>query len=133
MSRANGNPNYMGKLKLFGAGLVFSINLFGANLWNPKVNFSGRSIHFLPAKTHSLVGQAKVEIAESEGCEAKVQSSNLINLPENCEFLRGYYSYSVKVHGTEHNATIFSEFFLKQTGINSYIRMVNSPTVVFEG
>lgn len=113
--------------------LLVSSNLWAAKLWNPTVEFSSRAIRFAPAKAHTLVGQAKLEILETEGCEAKIQSSNLLQFSETCQFLRGYYSYPVKVEGTEHKATVFSEFLLRQTNPKSYLRMINSPTFIFEG
>ena len=112
---------------------LVSSNVWAAKLWNPTVEFSSRSIRFAPAKVHTLVGQAKLEILETEGCDAKIQSSNLLQFSETCQFLRGYYSYPVKVEGTEHKATVFSEFLLKQTSSKSYLRMTNSPTFIFEG
>jgi len=123
----------MGKLSLFLGCLFVSSNLWAAKIWNPKIEFSNRSIHFAPAKAHMVAGQARVEIVESEGCEAKVQSANLVQFSESCDFIRGIYTYPVKVQGQEQKATVFSEFMLRQLGPKSYFRLVNSPTVIFEG
>jgi hypothetical protein len=109
------------------------LNLWGSKPWTPKIEFRPKSISFSPAKGHPLASQAKIEVIETEDCDAKIQSANLLQVSDNCEFLRGYYRYSYQPIGSEKRVSVLSEFFVRQTSSKSYIRLTNSPVYIFEG
>lgn len=108
---------------------LFSSHGVAAKPWSPRISLGTHGIQFLPAKLHLSPFETKVEILESEACEAKVQSSSSVMLSENCEFLRGVYQYSFKRPGSETVLSVFSEFLVRRGGVKSYVFLVNTPTV----
>ena len=94
--------------------------------------FGERTVTVSPAKFHLSPSKAKLEIVESEGCEAKLQSPLIIQLAESCEFLRGVYQYSFRQPGSESSLKVYSEFVLHQNGIKSRSYILNSPIIIHE-
>lgn len=111
----------------------FPLNLLASKPWTPTIDFRSQSIIFNPAKGHPSVSQAKIEVIETEGCDVKIQSSNALQMPNSCEFLRGYYRYSYQPIGFERRVSVLSEFLVRQTSPKSYIRLTNSPVFIYEG
>jgi len=115
-------------------GMGLTATLWAANKpWAPRVEVTGRVITVAPAKFHLIPFEPKLEIAESEGCDAKVVSANSIHVSESCEFLRGVYQYSFRQPGNDNNLKVYSEFLLHQGNSKSRVYLVNSPVVVQEG
>jgi hypothetical protein len=124
----------MKRIRVIGLGLVVSLTGYGVNKpWAPSIEFGVKNIFLSPAKSHENPFNVKIEILESEGCEAKVQSSHSVQFSESCEFVRGLYEYSFRQSGTENKFKIYSEFLLHQSSPKSRTYLINSPIVVAEG
>lgn len=119
-------------------GVIVTLGLAG-NLWAiskpwvPMIEVGAKTISVAPAKMHLSPFNAQLEIKEAEGCEAKVQSSKMIQFSDSCEFLRGIYHYSVRADGTENPYEVYSEFMLHQVNAKSRAVLINSPVVVLSG
>jgi hypothetical protein len=115
-------------------GMGFTLSLWAANKpWAPKIEVSGKFITVAPAKVHLSPSELKLEIAESEGCEAKVVSPQSIQVSEPCEFLRGVYQYAFRQPGNDNKLKVYSEFSLHQGSSKSRVYLVNSPVIFQEG
>jgi len=115
--------------------VIFQLSpvLYAANPWSPTIDLGSRTITVNPSKLHSTLSKSKLEIVETEGCEAKVQSSSVVQFGEGCDFLRGVYQYSFRQPGSDRSLRLYSEFFLHQKGSKSRVFLVNSPIVIHEG
>jgi len=111
---------------------IFSSASWAANPWGPAIEFAGRSITASPAKLHLNPAKLKLEIVESEGCDAKLTASSTIQFGESCEFLRGLYQYSFKQPGSDRTLRLYSEFLLHQRNSKSRAFIINSPIIFSE-
>lgn len=112
---------------------LVSATVLASNPWSPVIELGSRGITASPAKLHLSPSKSKLDIVEVEGCDAKVQSSSVVQFGEGCDFLRGVYQYSFKAPGDDKLLRIYSEFFLHQNSIKSRVFLVNSPVVIYEG
>lgn len=111
---------------------IFSSVSWGVNPWGPAIEFGVGTITASPAKLHLNPAKLKLEIVESEGCEAKLKASSTIHFGESCEFLRGLYQYSFKQPGSDRPLRLYSEFLLHQRNSKSRAFIINSPIIVSE-